>query len=180
MSMVRRINAYRYAGVVESAYLLDDMTVEIIADGCHLPASLLKLIYKIKGPGRIALITDSMRAAGLPEGDSILGSLKNGQKVIVEDGVAKMPDHTVFAGSVATADRLVRNMIKLADVPLVEAVRMMTGTPAEIIGVADRKGSLVKGKDADIVIFDDYIDIKATIIKGQTVYEKQEFDNRNK
>jgi N-acetylglucosamine-6-phosphate deacetylase len=71
-----------------------------------------------------------MRAAGLPEGESILGSLKNGQKVIVEDGVAKLMDRTAFAGSVATADRLVQTMITLADVPLIDAVKMMTATPA--------------------------------------------------
>ncbi|MGI6704744.1 MAG: N-acetylglucosamine-6-phosphate deacetylase [Clostridia bacterium] len=166
MSMVRRINAYRYAGVVESAYLLDDMTVEIIADGKHLPASLLKLIYKIKGADRICLVTDSMRAAGLPEGESVLGSLKKGERVIVEDGVAKLPDRTAFAGSVATADRLVRTMVELADVPLTEAVRMMTYTPARVIGEERRKGSLAAGKDGDVVVFDEGIQIRMVIVKG--------------
>ena len=111
MSGVTRKNAFRYAGVIESAYLLDEMDVEIIADGIHLPAPLLKLVYKIKGPEHTALITDAMRAAGMPEGDSILGNLKTGLKVVVEDGVAKLPDRTSFAGSVATADRLVRTVI---------------------------------------------------------------------
>jgi N-acetylglucosamine-6-phosphate deacetylase len=115
MSMVRRINAYRYAGVVESAFLIDDMTVEIIADGKHLPQSLLKLIYKIKGPDRICLVTDSMRAAGMPDGEYILGSLRTDQKVVVEDGVAKLPDRSAFAGSVATADRLVKTKDKYQD-----------------------------------------------------------------
>ena len=170
MSGVRRINGFRYAGVIESAFLIDDMTVEIIADGAHLPASLLKLIYKIKGPSRTALVTDSMRAAGMGEGESILGSLKDGQKVIVEDGVAKMPDRKAFAGSVATADRLVRTVVKLAGVPLADAVRMMTLTPAKIIGFDKSKGSLAAGKDADIVIFDDNIKIKATMVKGRTIY----------
>ena len=174
MSGVRRINAYRYAGVIESAFLIDEMTVEIIADGCHLPASLLKLIYKIKGSSRIALVTDSMRGAGMPDGQEIiLGSLKNGQKAIVEDGVAKLPDRSAFAGSVATTDRLVRTMIRLADVPLLEAVKMMTSTPAAIIGAADRKGSLVPGKDADIVIFDSDINIYMTIVNGKVVYIKK-------
>jgi N-acetylglucosamine-6-phosphate deacetylase len=172
MSGVFRRNAFRYAGVIESAYLIDEMNVEVIGDGIHLPAPLLKLIYKIKGPDRIALITDSMRNAGMPDGESILGSLTNGLKVIVEDGVAKLPDLTAFAGSVATTDRLVRNMIHLAEVPLNEAVRMATLTPATIMGVNNRKGSLVTGKDADIVIFDDNINIKHTIIKGKIVYSK--------
>ena len=172
MSGVTRRNAFRFAGVIESAYLLDDMDVEIIADGVHLPAPLLKLIYKIKGPNRIALITDAMRAADMPEGESVLGSFKNGLKVIVEDGVAKLPDRTSFAGSVATADRLVRTMLNLAEVPLVETIQMITETPARIMGVSDRKGSLTKGKDADVVIFNDQIEVQQTFVKGQSVYQK--------
>ena len=173
MSGVTRRNAYRYAGVVEAGYLIDEMDVEIIADGVHLPAPLLKLIYKIKGPDKTALITDAMRGAGMPEGDSILGSLKNGLKVIIEDGVAKLPDKSSFAGSVATFDRLVRNMITLADVPLIEAIRMAATTPARIMGIADKKGSLNLGKDADIVVFDNNINIQRTIIQGQEVFNSQ-------
>ncbi|MBD0294637.1 MAG: N-acetylglucosamine-6-phosphate deacetylase [Flavisolibacter sp.] len=178
MSGVTRRNAFRYAGVIESAFLLDEMDVEIIADGVHLPAPLLKLVYKIKGTDRIALITDAMRAAGIPEGESILGNLKNGLKVIVEDGVAKLPDRTSFAGSVATADRLVRTMVQMAGVPLTEAVRMMTSTPARIMKVDKAKGSLTEGKDADIVLFDEDIDIKLTMIKGRIVYEKEHANNK--
>ncbi|WP_026630496.1 N-acetylglucosamine-6-phosphate deacetylase [Dyadobacter alkalitolerans] len=172
MSGVTRKNAFRYAGTIESAFLLD-MDVEIIADGVHLPAPLLKLIYKIKGPDRIALITDAMRAAGMPEGESTLGSLKNGLKVIVEDGVAKLPDRTSFAGSVSTTDRLVRNMVQMADVSLLDSVRMMTATPARIMGVDHKKGTLVAGKDADIVIFDSDINIQKTIVRGRVIYNKQ-------
>jgi len=172
MSGVTRRNAFRYAGVIESAYLLDDMDVEIIADGVHLPAPLLKLIYKIKGPNRIALITDAMRAADMPEGESTLGSYKNGLKVIIEDGVAKLPDRTSFAGSVATADRLLRTMLDLAEVPLVEAVQMMTTTPARIMGIGAQKGSFAKGSDADVVLFNKQIDIQQTFVKGQSVYQK--------
>jgi N-acetylglucosamine-6-phosphate deacetylase len=172
MSGVTRRNAMRYAGVIEAAYLIPDMTVEIIADGVHLPASLLKLIYQIKGPGKIALVTDSMRAAGMSEGPSILGSLANGQEVIVEDGVAKLPDRTAFAGSVATADRLVRTMIQIAEIPLLQSVRMMTLTPAYIMGIDKVKGSLAKGKDADIIIFDDNINIQMVMINGKTILNK--------
>lgn len=174
MTGVTRRNAFRYAGVVEAAYIIDEMDVEIIADGIHLPAPLLKLVYKVKGPGRTALITDAMRAAGMPPGESILGSLHDGLKVIVEDDVAKLPDRSAFAGSVATADRLVRNMVQLAEVPLADAVRMITTTPAAIMGVADRKGSLMKGKDADIVIFDEHIRILKTIVKGKVIYERND------
>ena len=172
MSGVTRRNAYRYAGVIESAFVIDEMDVEIIGDGIHLPAPLLKLVYKIKGAERTALITDAMRAAGMPPGESILGSLNNGLKVIVEDGVAKLPDRSSFAGSVATADRLVRTMMSIAEIPLVDAIRMITSTPARILGVSDRKGSLVAGKDADIVIFDGDIKIETTIINGKIVYNR--------
>ena len=172
MSGVTRRNAFRYAGVIESGYLIDGMDVEVIADGVHLPPPLLKLVYKIKGPDRIALITDAMRAAGMPEGESVLGSIHNGIKVIVEDGVAKLPDRSAFAGSVATADRLVRTMVKMADVPLQEAVRMISATPARIMGVGDRKGSLLERKDADVVIFDDDINVSHTIVKGKVIFGK--------
>ena len=170
MSGVTRRNAFRYAGVIESAYIIDEMDVEIIADGIHLPPPLLKLVYKIKGADRIALITDAMRAAGMPEGESVLGSLHNGLKVIVEDGVAKLPDRTSFAGSVATTIRLLKTMVLMADVPLIDAVKMLTSTPARILNILDKKGELTPGKDADIVIFDKDFMIQTTIIKGKVVY----------
>lgn len=169
---VTRRNAYRYAGVVEAAFLIDGMDVEIIADGIHLPPPLLKLVYKIKGAKKTALITDAMRAAGMPPGESILGSLKNGLKVFVEDGVAKLPDRNAFAGSIATFDALVRNMVKMADVPLIEAIEMATLTPAVIMKLEDRKGSIETGKDADVVVFDENINVYKTIIKGKLVYER--------
>jgi N-acetylglucosamine-6-phosphate deacetylase len=169
MSTVHRRNAFRYAGVVEAGYLTDGMTVEIIADGIHLPTPLLKLIYKVKGADSIALITDSIRAAGMPEGPSVIGRIDNGMEVIVEDGVAKLLDRTAFAGSVATYDRLVRNMINMADVPLTDAIKMASKTPARILGLAT-KGELKVGYDADIVIFDGDINVKKTVIGGRTVF----------
>ena len=171
MSGVTRRNAFRYAGVVESAFIIDEMDVEIIADGVHLPAPLLKLVYKIKGADRTALITDAIRPAGTAVTESILGSIENGLKVIIEDGVAKLPDRTAFAGSIATADRLVRSMINLADVSLVDAIKMISATPARIMGVLDKKGTLTAGKDADIVIFDENINIAMTMINGRIVYQ---------
>jgi len=172
MSGVTRKNGYRYAGVIESAFLLDEMDVEIIADGIHLPAPLLQLIYKIKGPDRIALITDAMRGAGMPEGESVLGNKDNGLKVLIEDGVAKLLDRTAFAGSVATTNRLVRTMIQMAEIPLIDAIKMMSTTPARIMGVQTTKGSLEVGKHADIIIFNEQIEIDKTIIKGEVLYSK--------
>jgi N-acetylglucosamine-6-phosphate deacetylase len=172
MSGVTRKNAFRYAGVIESSLLMDEIDVELIGDGIHLPAPLLKLAYKVKGRDKIALITDAMRGAAMPEGESMLGNLHSGLKVIIEDGVAKLPDRTSFAGSVATADRLVRTMHRLGEVSIADAVYMAATTPARIMGVNDRKGSLEAGKDADLVIFDDDVNIFKTLIKGGIVYEK--------
>ena len=169
MSSVTRINAIRRAGAIEAAYLIDDMSVEIIADGVHLPATMLKLVYKFKGADRTALITDSMRGAGMPEGESILGSFKDGQKVILEGGVAKLLDRTALAGSVATTDRLVRTMTKQAGVPLEDTVKMMTATPAAIMGLKT-KGILAQGMDADIVMFDKDINVSMTMVEGNIVY----------
>ena len=173
MSGVHRKNAYRFAGVIESAYLIEDMTVEMIADGHHLPPCLLQLIYKIKGPSKTALVTDSLRGAGMGEGESIVGSLADGQKIIIEGGVAKLLDRSAFAGSVATTNRLVSTVVNQAGIPLLDAVQMMTSTPARIIGADDQKGSLAAGKDADIVIFDNHIDIKMTIVNGSIVYQQK-------
>jgi len=171
MSGVTRRNAFRYAGMIESAFIIDDMDVEIIADGVHLPSPFLKLIFKIKGPDRIALITDAMRAAGLPPAPSMLGSLKHGLAVIVEDEVAKLPDRSSFAGSVATADRLVRTMIGPGGVSLHDAVTMMSATPSRIMG-AQNKGMIKSGMDADIVIFNDDIRIDKTIVGGRVIYDR--------
>ena len=172
MSGVTRRNAYRYAGVIEACYLIDEMDVEIIADGVHLPAPLLQLIHKIKGPKRTALITDAIRAAAMPEGESILGGLKNGTRIIVEDGVAKMPDRTSFAGSVATFDRLLRTMLNIAGLPLLDVIQMASLTPARIMKIDHSKGSIEIGKDADIVIFDKVINVQLTMVEGRVVYQK--------
>ena len=170
MSGVTRKNAFRFAGVIEAGYLHDELDVEIIADGIHLPAPLLKLICKIKGPDRTALITDAMRGAAMPEGESILGNKYTGLPVIIEDGVAKLPDRSSFAGSVATADRLVRTMLANTETPLVDVIRMITTTPARIMMLDDQIGSLKKGMDADVLVFDENIHVKEVIIKGNRIF----------
>ncbi|HBG59049.1 MAG TPA: N-acetylglucosamine-6-phosphate deacetylase, partial [Porphyromonadaceae bacterium] len=146
-------------------------TVEIIADGVHLPRPLLQFVYKFKGADKIALCTDSMRGAGMPNGDSVLGSLHEGQRVIIEGGVAKLPDRSSFAGSVVTADRMIRTMVNMAEVSLTDAVKMMTLTPARIMNVDSRKGSIKPGKDADLVIFDEDIRVLYTVSEGTVIYD---------
>ena len=177
MSGVHRVRAYRVAGAVEAGLLLDDLTVEVIADGRHLPAALLRLIYKCKGPERIALCTDAIRAAGMPDGEYIMGSASHGRPIIVDEGVAWLPDRTAFAGSVAQTNWLVRNMVSLAGASLSDAVKMASLTPARILGIDSIKGSIDRGKDADIVVFDDEINIRLTMVNGSIVYEALQRDD---
>ena len=170
MSSLHRVGPYRVLGVVESSYAFDELSVEIIADGKHLPAELLKLIVKCKDNDKICLITDSMRGAGLPEGQHAkLGSLANGQDAIIRDGVAMMPNFKAFAGSVCTTDRCVRTMHQQAGLSIEKAVKMMTLNPARLIGVDNRKGSIEKAKAADFVLFDEDVRVSAVYIGGSKV-----------
>ncbi len=167
MSLLTRRQGFRVLGAVETGYLLDDMYVETITDGKHLPPELLRLIYKVKTSDYICMVTDSMRGAGV-EGikEMILGPIADNRIAIIEDGVAKMPDRINFAGSIATTDRLVRVMHKEAGVDIVNAVKMMTAIPAKISG---RKniGKIAEGMDADIVLFNDNIEIQNVLLKGK-------------
>lgn len=166
MTTVRRKNAYRYGGAIEAGYLLDELYVEAIADGSHLPAELLQLIYKIKKPHRICLVTDSIRAAGMPDGEYVLGGLP----CIKEDGVAKLMDRSAFAGSVATTDILARTFRKLTGAPLQDVVRMLSLTPAELLGIDAATGSIKVGKVSDLLVFDEQIDIHHISVGSRTEY----------
>ena len=165
MSTVAKRGYSRYAGAVEAGYL-QDFDIEVIADGVHLPDDLLRLVYHLKGPDRVALCTDSIRATGLPDGEYIQGSLENGIRFLVENGVALQPDRGGLAGSVATTDRLVRTMARVAGLP--DAVRMMTATPARILGL-QTKGRLAPGCDADIVLFDDDVTVSRVFLGGREI-----------
>lgn len=154
---------YKYEGTVESVFLTDDMTVEVIADGKHLPSTILRLVYKLKGPDKTCLVTDALSYAGSteePEADS---------RIIIEDGVCKLADHSSLAGSIATMDMLIQTMVQKADIPLEDAVRMASETPARLMGVDNRKGSLQRGKDADIVILDRKLNVRAVWSEGHLV-----------
>ena len=169
MSTIHREKGYRILGVVESAYLLDDMHVELICDGIHLPPELLQMIFRLIDHGHITLVTDSMRAAGMPEGPTVLGSLKYNFQCIAEDGVAKVLDRSCFAGSTATADRMIRVLVKKLHMPVWEAVQYMSRNPAKLYGIYDRTGSIKAGKAADLLIFDDDINIKNVFVDGNPV-----------
>ena len=155
---------YKYEGTVESVYLIDDMTIELIADGRHLPDTILRLAYKVKGVEKTCLVTASLAYAGVDAKEV------DDPKIIIEDGVCKSRDLQHLIGSVATMDVLVQNMVK-AEVPLEDALRMATETPAKIMGVYDKKGSLEKGKDADILILDKKLRIRKVWSKGQLIEE---------
>jgi N-acetylglucosamine-6-phosphate deacetylase len=143
--------------------------VELIADGKHLPEALLKLVYKCKGPDRICLVTDASRGAGLPEGTCTkLGAMSGGMDIVVDDGVAKLADRSSFAGSVATADRLLRTMCGVG-IDLCAVSRMMSATPARVLSCSDR-GSIEANKRADLVLLDEHLQVITTFLEG-TQYE---------
>ena len=154
---------YKYEGTVESIYLMEDMTVEMIADGIHVPPTILRLIHKIKGVERTALITDALACAASDSQEAF------DPRVIIEDGVCKLADRSALAGSIATMDRLLKTCVQKAEISLEDASRMASETPARIMGVLDRKGTLEKGKDADILALDDDLNLMAVWSMGEIV-----------
>ena len=169
MSTVTRDMGFRRGGIVEAGLLLDDLDVEIICDGCHLPPELIRLAVKCKGYDKLMLVSDCGPLGGFPEGeyDANFGPMK--VKVLIEDGVCKPPARNCFLGSVACGDRLVRTVHKQAGIPLWAAVRMATKTPARHCGVAGIKGEIAIGADADLVCFDDTITVSDVWLMGKKV-----------
>lgn len=158
------------AGIVEAAYLNDNVTVELICDGRHIPRDILRLALKIKGADKVAAITDGMRIAGTDMQSGKLGSLKNGTDVIVDDGVAKLPDMSSFAGSIATMDRCLRVLVKDYGIDIVTASKMLSATPSRLSGLSE-KGSIEIGKCADLAVFDRAFNIKMVLTGSTVVYE---------
>ena len=162
-STITRDHGFRSLGVIESAYLSDKLYVEIIADGKHLPPELIKMIIKLKGIDKVALITDSLEVAGADIKEGVMC----GTEFIVEDGVAKLKDRSAFAGSVATADALIRTLIFDCGFSVSESVKMLTETPAKIMGLT--KGKLSQGLDADLIVFDKGINVSDVFVSGKKV-----------
>lgn len=169
MSTVTRDNGFRRGGLVEAGLLLDDLDVEIICDGCHLPPELIRLAVKCKGYDKLMLVSDCGPLGGYPEGEYEMDFGPMKFKVFVEDGVCKPPARNCFLGSIATGDRLVRTVYKQAGVPLWAAVRMATKTPARHCGYSGIKGEITVGADADLVCFDDDIQVSAVYLMGNPV-----------
>ncbi len=162
MGTLRRANIRRVAGLVESVLLDDRVSAEIIADGYHIAPSLMRLALKVKGPQRLALVTDGSPLTGLGPGRY----RAFGQDVILEEEISYLADRSAYAGSVATMDRCLRCALESMDLSLSDALAMATLTPATILGVAERKGSLEEGRDADVVVLDGQLRVRATVAGG--------------
>ena len=157
---------WRKPGLLEATLTFDGLTVEMITDNKHLPPTLMKLAYKCLGPDRLCAISDATSGAGLPEGSRFrMGEMEYD----VHDGVGMMLDRSSFAGSTTLLSRMVPILIDVVGIPVVEAIRMVSLTPARIIDVADRKGSLEPGRDADLVLFDAHFTPQTTMIGGEWV-----------
>lgn len=155
-----KIGPLRTAGVVEAGLGIDSITTQVIADLKHLPVGLLKLLYKCKGDDKMYLITDGLEYSATEIKENTVFTQENGIDVVCEGGVMLLADKSALAGSIATLRDCVRNMYKTVGVPLHSAVKMATLTPATVIGHQSSKGQIKIGCDADLIIFDDDLNIK--------------------
>ena len=158
---------HRNPGAVTAGFIHPELKAELIVDGIHLNKNVVKATYEIKGADNIILITDAMRAKGLPDGKYDLGGqevTKIGKECRIENGA--------LAGSVAEMNFAVSNFVKFTNAPLTDVVKVASYNPARQIGVLDRKGSLAIGKDADVIIIDDEINVLTTITRGVIAYQK--------
>jgi len=153
-------------GVMEATLYLDELTTEVIADGKHLQRELLLLAHKIKGPDRLALVTDCNRALDMPDGEYVFGPREGGEPILRRDGVGVMPDGLALASGVVGMDECVRTFHRLTGVPLAEVVRMATLTPARIAGFESEIGSITPGKRADLLVLDGELNVRAVYVDG--------------
>lgn len=175
MSTLHKTNGQRVHGLCEYAMTHNTITAEMIADNHHVPPLLAKMIYKAKGADKVCIVSDAISPAGLPECDTIyrLGTGENCTSVRVEDGVAMVEDRSCYAGSIQALDQMVRNLVYDAQIPLAEAVRMATLTPAQVIGIDAECGSIAVGKRADLCVLNKDLHVIKTVIAGKTVYERE-------
>ena len=170
MSGVHKQREYKHEGTIESVYLVPEMTVELVADGIHVPPAILRLVCAFKGIDRISLISDAMAAAAClrPE------HLHLDPRMIVEDGVCKLADRSALTGSIASGIRLMQVMVEKAGVSVADAVRMAATNPARLMGIDDRKGSIERGKDADLILFDENFRLQSVWIGGKQLKVEEE------
>jgi N-acetylglucosamine-6-phosphate deacetylase len=153
-------------GVLEATLLFDELTTEVIADGKHLSADLLLLALKIKGPDRLALVTDCNRALDMPDGTYMMGPLHGGEPMIRRDGVGMMPDGKGLASSTQGMDHMVRTFLAMTGRPLAEVIRMATLTPARIAGWESEIGSIAVGKRADLLVLSRDLEVQRVFRDG--------------
>lgn len=170
MSDLRFKDEKRNVGLREYALVDDNLTAEIIADNRHIPPMLARLIYKCKGADRLCVVSDSLRAAGQPADGRVykLGSDEDAVRFVIGDGVAVVENSATYAGSITPVRLMVKNLID-AGIPIVDAVKMGTLTPARIVGEGDLVGSLEVGKRADICILDSDFNLKQTVLGGKII-----------
>jgi N-acetylglucosamine-6-phosphate deacetylase len=166
-------------GLMEAVLFFDELTTEVIADGRHLERELLMLAHKIKGPDRLALVTDCNRALDMPDGEYLFGPLDGGEPIIRRDGVGVMPDGQALASGVMGMDHCLRTFHRLTRCPLVEAVRMATLTPARIAGRDGDIGSIAPGKWADLLILDANLNVRQVFLAGKPVYDARDREIAN-
>jgi N-acetylglucosamine-6-phosphate deacetylase len=159
-------------GVMEATLYLDGLTTEVISDGKHLQRELLLMAHKIKGPDRLALVTDCNRALDMPDGEYVFGPRDGGEPILRRDGVGLMPDGKALASGVVGMDECVRTFHRLTGVPLVEVVRMATLTPARIAGWDHEIGSITPGKRADLLVLDLELNLRAVYLDGALIAEQ--------
>ena len=161
-----------HIGVTQAGLALDGLYTELIGDGCHVPPPLLRLVVKIKGADKVCLVTDAMRAAGTDATESYLGRKVAENRVIIEDGVAKLPDRSFFAGSIGTMDRALRFAVLRAGLSLPDAARLVSLNPARLMRIDRHTGSIAAGKDADLVVTDADLTVKQVYVKGRLVADE--------
>ena len=165
---LRQLQTYPMrGGVMEATLFFDELTTEVIADGQHLAPALLKLAYKVKGPDRLALVTDAMRAMDRPDGEYVFGPLDGGEPVRKLDNVGVTLDGKALASGVMGLDHCLRTFVATTGASLHEAVRMATLTPARIAGADAEVGSIAVGKKADLVVMDADLQVRAVYLAGR-------------
>ena len=168
MSTISRANGRRLPGLLEAALFLDEMTVELIANKAHLPAELIQHVWRTKGPEHICVVSDSTAATGMPDGEI----LYRGQPGYLQDGAILKQDRSGFLGAAVTSDVMFQNLVLQVGIPMMDAVRMCSTTPARVLGLGHRKGVIAPGFDADIVAFDSSLQLRLVVIAGKVIYNE--------
>ena len=163
-SQTHKEGPYRIGGVTEAGLTFDELYTEAICDGYHLPNELVQIAYRCKGPDKMLVISDASLCAGMKSGSVVRTS---GVDFLVEDGIAMNADRTSFASSTSPIDKMVRHLIFNVKLPIADVVKMSSATPAKLMGIFERKGSIREGKDADILLVDSSFNILHTFCRGE-------------